>query len=404
MLRGELVDGPAQWVTPVGRCARAKAHVDHVGSRGRRPLHPVDDPAGQPAAAVIEHLADEEPGPGCHPGVVPVGGLTVPGDDAGDVGSVPVAVARRSRRQEGPCVGDPAGQVGVALVDPGVEDGNRRTGSVESEVPGLRCSDLGHARVECGLDRLVEPHLRAFGQRPRELRALVPCPVGDCGPPRRPARVDGTGDSADAAQRRCRVEAGQPVEGHGVERVAPLRRREDDGHTAIEVEAVLDELGDVEQFRVEPARNQRRGVGGDDVDLPRLAADLVRRLVATALGELDLDGLPATRRLVHGDAVAGDQSDGVDGPGCRRRGGRGAGPFGAFGGRAAGRAAGRGSDGRTERSEQRRDERSAPRRARRSESHRPSILSGGRCRLCPVLANLARPAVVGREPVHQLGP
>ena len=120
------------------------------------PLHPGDDPRLDAAAVVVEHLAVEQRGLRGDALVLAAGRRAGAGRDARHVGAVAVVVAgvRCSRRSSADV--DPAGEVGVAGVDAGVQDRDLHALAGQPALPGGRRADLRHAAVERGRHPVVE--------------------------------------------------------------------------------------------------------------------------------------------------------------------------------------------------------------------------------------------------------
>ncbi len=161
VLRGEVLHRQGHRVEDIGTRRVAEAHVDHVGAGFGGPLHAGDDPGVVADASVVEDFADDQVGCGGDAGVVAVGGGAGAGDDRGDVGAVSLWVGDVFVGDEADAVLDQVGEVGVGVVDAGVEDGDGDAVAVVAGFPGFGGADLGDAVGEGGVYLAVEPELRA---------------------------------------------------------------------------------------------------------------------------------------------------------------------------------------------------------------------------------------------------
>ena len=204
----ERVDGEGHRVGAVAGLRAAQAHRDDVGAAGA-PLHPLDDPGLRAGACVVEDLADREVGAGRDALLLAVGGGAGAGDGRGDVGAVAVDVGDRLAGHEAAGLGHLVGEVGVGLVDAGVEHGDGDAGAVEAlrptprgRRPGRRCRrarprpcrrawilampPANRALVACA-GRCSCPELgprRPCSRRRRRRRCSAAPRLGCCGPAR----------------------------------------------------------------------------------------------------------------------------------------------------------------------------------------------------------------------------
>jgi hypothetical protein len=175
--RADLVDGDAHRVGAVGG-GTAEAHVDDLGALGHGPLHALDDLRLVAGAAVVEHLADEQLGAVRDALAAAAGGRAAARDRGGHVGAVAEAVDGVLAGAEVAGPGDPAGQIGVAGVDAGVEHGDPDPAAVEPACQAAGAPICAVLRSSTGLtlpssQMRVAPAVRAVAVCACQKRARV---------------------------------------------------------------------------------------------------------------------------------------------------------------------------------------------------------------------------------------
>lgn len=317
MLGTQRVQGQGPGVRPVAVApGQAQAEVDDVGPLTGGPLHPVDHPGRLAVALVVQDLADQQVGAGCHPAVHAPGRVPGAEGDGGYVRAVPDTVGGAARSGEVARTDLQVVQVGMGGVHARVED---RHGHALARVPGVprlgRADLRRRVRVE-RLDRRVEPDLQTCprsrgrpGVRPRLLEGGQQ--VGRRSP------VEVRRDGADGLQLALGLDTQARPVGFGRRRPRALRhpagagrRLDDDGDGAPgPVPLGVGQAGDVEQRPIEPVRDQPGHVRRDDVQ-PVVHQLLEEADALTPVPVLDADQPGVTGGPGQGDPVTRDQRDG----------------------------------------------------------------------------------------------
>ncbi len=310
---GDALGGDGHRVGAVGGFGAAEGHRHHVGAGVGGPLHAGDDLRVGAGAAVVEDLADQQPGLFGDAALGAAGGLAGAGDLGGDEGAVADGVVDVLVGGAGVGAGEVAagvdlsGQVGVLVVDAGVEDGDLDALSAEAGGPGGRSADLLVLRVVGGADLAVQPEL---GQPVAALAVGADELVPGAG------RVVLRGGERDAVDGLELLGAGGPGAGLraglGGPRVA-VGGDEGKRFHALVVVALAQQRTDVEQAAVDGSGGERGGgVLRDDVLVAVLLLGEGQRDVAVLVGQHG-DGGAAVAAGADLHPVAGDQGDGARG-------------------------------------------------------------------------------------------